>query len=53
MVLAHSAAGENRSAMTLLDAAIDDAEQAYGARHAHTIALVECGRAIGLIRQNA
>jgi hypothetical protein len=51
LALARAAAGDVESALTLLEAALQDAEQAHGACHQHTIALranaAACMAAVG------
>ena len=51
LAMARSAAGAVESAYAVLPSAIADAEQALGANHSHTTALLECGRHSGLIRR--
>ena len=51
LTLAQAAAGDIGSAATELTAAIADAESTHGSRHPHTVALLECGRSIGLVRR--
>ena len=40
--------GDSERAMTLLTAAIDDAQRIHGPHHTHTIALLECRGALAL-----
>ncbi len=49
LTLAQAAAGDISSAASVLASALADAERAYGEKHPHTVALVECGRSIGLV----
>jgi hypothetical protein len=53
LALAHAAAGDVSSAHRLLAAALSDAEEAYGRRHANTLLLLECGHSWGLIGTDA
>ena len=46
LALAMVAAADGERAVTLLTAAINDAKQAHGPKHPHTIALLECRGAL-------
>lgn len=48
LAMAKAAAGELAVASGLLGAAIDEAVEVHGLRHGHTVALLECGYALGL-----
>lgn len=50
LALAHAAAGDIGAAVSVLTTALRDCETTYGRRHPHTVALLDAGRRIGLIR---
>lgn len=51
LALALAAAGDVVSAHRLLASTMNDAETALGSEHEHTVALVECGEAAGLLKR--
>ena len=51
LALALAAAGEIVSAHRMLASTMNDAETTLGPEHEHTVALVECGEAAGLLRR--
>jgi hypothetical protein len=51
LALALAAAGEVVSAHRMLASTMNDAETTLGPEHEHTVALVECGEAAGLLRR--
>jgi hypothetical protein len=51
LALALAAAGDVTSAQRLLASTMNDAEETLGPEHEHTVALIECGEAAGLLRR--
>lgn len=51
LALALAAAGDHTSAHRLLTSTVNDAEETLGPEHEHTVALVACGEANGLLRR--